>query len=272
MLPDPSASPGARGVRGRTIAPRPLFDFWKEISLGLRTAKDVRLFLDFDGTIVDFRARPDLVTLDDKMRRTLRRVAAHPRMHVAIISGRRRASLLQYVNVARVEFFGLYGWENQDGLHPARAMAHKISQARLIVGELPNEVPGIYIEDKGMSLAVHFREASPEAERRARFLLRRMIARFREHLRIVRASNVWEIVPRDVRGKGVALRQILRGVPRPFLPIYVGDDLTDEPAFSVLRAGITVLVGPIRRTKARYHLPDTNGVRLFLQRLEAALP
>jgi trehalose-phosphatase len=272
MLPDPSASPGARGVRGRAIAPRPLFDFWKEISLRLRAARDVRLFLDFDGTIVDFRARPDQVTLDSKMRQALQRVAAHPRVHVAIISGRRRASLLQYVNVARVEFFGLYGWEKKDGLHPARAIAHKISQARLVVGELPNEVPGIFIEDKGLSLAVHFREASPEAQRRARARLRRTIARFREHLRIVRASNVWEIVPRDVRGKGVALHEILRDVPRPFLPVYVGDDLTDEPAFSVLRRGITALVGPIRQTKARYHLQNTNQVRLFLQRLEAALP
>jgi trehalose-phosphatase len=272
MVTNLAALPVVRPARVPAISTRPLFDFWKQISRRLKAARDVRLFLDFDGTIVDFRDRPDQVTLDGKMRTALQRVAAHPLVHVAIVSGRRRASLLQYVNVPRVQFFGLYGWERADGLHPAHVALDKISEARVVLSELPNEVPGIYIEDKEVSLAVHFREVSPEAQRRAHAWLRREIGRFREDLRITRASNVWEVVPRGIRGKGLAVRELLRGVRGPFLPIYVGDDLTDEPPFSVLRAGITVLVGPLRRTKARYHLQNTTEVRLFLQRLEAALP
>ena len=124
-----------------------------------------------------------------------------------------------------------------------------LSQARLILGDLPNQAPGIFIEDKGVSLAVHFREASPAAERKARSWLRRITAQFREHLHIIRASNVWELLPREIRGKGFALRGILRGLRRPFLPFYVGDDLTDEEAFAALGTGVTVLAGPLRRTK-----------------------
>jgi trehalose-phosphatase len=250
----------------------PLLDNWAQVARRVHTAKDLRLFLDFDGTLVDFRSRPDQVTLEPEMRTRLRKLAAHPFVHVAIVSGRRRAELLHYVKVARVEFLGLYGWEKEAGMHLPEPAMRSLSQARLILGDLPNQAPGIFIEDKGLSLAVHFREASPAAERKARSWLRRITAQFREHLHIIRGSNVWELLPREIRGKGFALRGILRGLPRPFLPFYVGDDLTDEEAFAALRTGVTVLAGPLRRTKARFHLRGTSEVGTFLERLEAELP
>jgi trehalose 6-phosphate phosphatase len=250
----------------------PLLDHWAEVARRVRASKDLRLFLDFDGTLVDFRSRPDEVTLEPEMRTRLRKVAAHPFVHVAIVSGRRRASLIQYIKVPRVQFLGLYGWEKEAGMYlPERAM-RSLSQARLILGDLPNQAPGIFIEDKGLSLAVHFREASPATARKARSRLRRVSARFGEHLHIIRASNVWELLPREIHGKGFALREILRGLRRPFLPFYLGDDVTDEAAFAALRTGVTVLAGPPRRTKARFRLSGTGEVSTFLQLLEAELP
>lgn len=261
------------------IGPRPgkapvysLLDHWAEVARRVRAAKDLRLFLDFDGTLVDFRSRPDEVTLEPEMRTRLRKLAAHPFVHVAIVSGRRRASLIQYIKVPRVQFLGLYGWEKEAGMHLPEPAMHSLSQARLILGDLPNQAPGIFIEDKGMSLAVHFREASPAAGRQARSCLRRVTAQFRKHLHIIRASNVWELLPREIRGKGFALREILRGIPRPFLSFYLGDDLTDEAAFVALGTGVTVLAGPPRRTKARFRLSGTGEVSTFLQLLEAELP
>ena len=250
----------------------PLLDHWAEVARRVRASKNLRLFLDFDGTLVDFRSRPDEVTLEPEMRTRLRKVAAHPFVHVAIVSGRRRASLIQYIKVPRVQFFGLYGWEKEAGMHLPKPAMHSLSQARLILGDLPNQAPGIFIEDKGLSLAVHFREASPATARKARSCLRRVSARFREHLYIIRASNVWELLPREIRGKGFALREILRGLRRPFLPFYLGDDVTDEAAFEALRTGVTVLAGPPRRTKARFRLSGTSEVSTFLQLLEAELP
>ena len=141
----------------------PLLDHWAEVARRVRASKDLRLFLDFDGTLVDFRSRPDEVTLEPEMRTRLRKVAAHPFVHVAIVSGRRRASLIQYIKVPRVQFFGLYGWEKEAGMHLPEPAMHSLSQARLILGDLPNQAPGIFIEEKGLSLAVHFREASPAA-------------------------------------------------------------------------------------------------------------
>jgi trehalose 6-phosphate phosphatase len=249
-----------------------LLDCWAEVARRVRASKDLRLFLDFDGTLVDFRSRPDEVTLKPEMRMRLRKLAAHPFVHVAIVSGRRRASLIQYIKVPRVQFLGLYGWEREAGMHLPEPTIHSLSQARMILGDLPNQAPGIFIEDKGLSLAVHFREASPAAGRKGRSCLRRASVQFREHLHIMRGSNVWELLPREILGKGFALREILRGLRRPFLPFYLGDDLTDEEAFAALRTGITVLAGPPRRTQARYRLSGTGEVSTFLQLLEAELP
>lgn len=272
----PAAAPGRRksgAAARRSKAPvYPLLDHWTAVARRVRASKELRLFLDFDGTLVDFRSRPDEVTLEPEMRTRLRKLAAHPYVHVAIVSGRRRASLIQYIKVPRVQFLGLYGWEKAAGMRLPEPAMHALSQARLILGDLPNQAPGIFIEDKGLSLAVHFREASPAAERKARSHLRRVSARLRERLHILRASNVWELLPREIRGKGVAVREILRGLRRPFLPFYLGDDLTDEAAFAALRTGVTVLAGPPRRTQAHFRLSGTGEVSTFLQLLEAELP
>ena len=93
---------------------RYLFDCWDEVGRRIRAAKDVRLYLDFDGTLAGYRPRPDQVKLREKTRSALRRLAEHRRVHVAIVSGRTRADLAKLLRAPSVEFLGLYGWENAD--------------------------------------------------------------------------------------------------------------------------------------------------------------
>jgi trehalose-phosphatase len=88
---------------------------------------------------------------------------------------------------------------------------------------------------------------------------------------VIQSNHASEIVPREVQGKGVAMREFTRSLRTPFLPIYVGDDLTDEPAFVALRRGITVRVGDFSRTKARFRLSDPEEVCTVLKRIEAEL-
>jgi trehalose 6-phosphate phosphatase len=249
----------------------PVFDLWPGIARRVRAAKYIALFLDFDGTLVDFRPRPEQVKLNARTRTALRKLAARRAVRVVVVSGRRRASLRQFVKVPRVFLHGLYGCEKEDGLAVSRKAAGKISKAREALSSLPDYAPGIFIEEKGASLAVHFRDASAKSERRARAHLRKLLADCRPHLTIVRAGNVWELVPRHVRGKGHAVRVLLREFGPAFLPIYLGDDLTDEPAFRVLRKGITVLVGSRRPTSAQFSLRNPAQVAVFLERLERLL-
>jgi trehalose 6-phosphate phosphatase len=250
---------------------RYLFDCWEEIGRRIRSAKDVRLYLDFDGTLAGYRPRPDQVKLREKTRSALSRLANHRRVHVAIVSGRRRGELAKLLRAPSVEFLGLYGWEDVDKVSLSLRTQASLSDARKLIAGIAREMPGIFIEDKGISVAVHFRDASQAVERRAHEQLRKIVRRFRADLHVIGSKNVWDVTPKEVRGKGAAMRNALKGLRKPFLAIYAGDDVTDEPAFQVVSKGISVLVGEPRKTHARYGLRDPQEVYAFLRLLEAEL-
>lgn len=255
-----------------------LFDRWEQVAERLRAANRIELFTDFDGTLVEFRFGTDQVSLGKRSRAALARLARNPSIHVAIVSGRRSSALRRFIKVPNLRFMGLYGWEDgaaesgkkKGHRFPPRALA-KLAALRRELKTLPAEIPGIRLEDKGLSLAIHFRGASATSRKRAEARMRAIRRQGGGDLQVLGANCVWDIVPRQVRGKGAAIREVLAGVPAKTLPIFLGDDLTDEPAFAALRGGITVLVGPARPTLARYGLRNPGEVRLFLERLEEAL-
>ena len=84
-------------------------------------------------------------------------------------------------------------------------------------------------------------------------------------------QRVTEVLPREIKGKGAAVRALLAEFPRPVLSIYVGDDTSDESAFQALPQGVTVRVGRPRRTNARFELRNPEEVCIFLQRVEAEI-
>lgn len=254
----------ARGKSGV----RYLFECWQEISWRVRKAKEIRVYLDFDGTLVDYHANPEDVKLSREAKAALRGLAEHSNVHVVIVSGRRRGVLVRHVKVPGVRYMGLYGWEDGKSPRLPRRTIQEIRRSRRTLASLPAELPGITIEDKGISVAVHFRGASVEMRRRAENRVRRALGRFQSKVRVIRSNDVWDVVPRQVRGKGYAMRRALRGADREVLPIYVGDDVTDESAFVALRRGITVLTGPSRKTAAQFALRNPAEVCTFLKKLE----
>ena len=177
---------------------------------------------------------------------------------------RRRAA------VNGVQYVGLHGWE-WDTRVPADAGDDSLQEARRLLKERLNGLRGIRLEDKPISLAVHYRGATALMARRTSAILRRTLKPFGSHLRIMKGKKVWEILPPEVEGKGRAVRLILEKLPKGTLPIYLGDDTTDEAAFSEIPRGITVHVGRRRRTKARFYLRGPNDVVDFLNVLEAEL-
>jgi trehalose 6-phosphate phosphatase len=251
--------------------PEHLFDRWSEIASRVGRARSVRLFLDFDGTLVAIRRSPEGVTFSPRTRQVLDRISSHRRVTAVIVSGRRRDALRRFVRLPRVQYWGLYGWERGPARRLSRAAVWELSRVRASLVAGLRDRPGVRVEDKRMSVSVHTRGASRSERRRAHELLTSTL-RPCSHLYVLPASQVWDVLPRQIPGKGAAIRDAVRRLRAPFLPIYVGDDTTDEPAFALLDRGITVKVGGSGRdTRARYWLANPAEVRGFFERLEGAL-
>jgi trehalose-phosphatase len=129
----------------------------------------------------------------------------------------------------------------------------------------------VRFEDKGIGFAVHVRGARTEAKRAARARLAKVIEDYTPELRLVPGSEMWNVLPRQVPGKGPAVRDAMGRRPSSKLVFYLGDDASDEPAFEALGRGITVRVGENGPTKARYRLADPSEVCRFIERLEDEL-
>lgn len=259
-------TPRAASRRGS----RHVFDRWSEVAQRLHAAKHIALLLDFDGTIVPIQPRPEMVRLGLPTRRLIGRLAKHSRVTVCIVSGRRLADLRRRAKVPGVRYVGLHGWESdkKTSIPPADKI---LEQTKLLLKEQLGSLAGIRLEDKGISFAVHYRGATVGAARLARSLLRKTLEPFGPHLHVLKGKKVWEVLPPEVQGKGRAVRPLLADLPRGTLPIYIGDDTTDESAFAELRHGMAVRVGRHRRTRARFYLRSPDEVVAFLQALEAEI-
>ena len=264
----PAAAQGNPAIH----SPRYLFRAWAEIADRLRYAKTCALLLDFDGTLVKLRRRPWEVRVPQRTKRLLERLARHPRLFVAIVSGRRCQDLQTRIGVNTLRFIGLHGAERDDKkMKISRAAAGILARAQRGARQQISSLRGMRIEDKGMSFAVHYREASPPVARAAKSHLLDVVAPEQKTLRILDGAMVWEVLPNEICGKGGAVRELLGELPRGTPAIYIGDDGTDESAFRALDDQITIRVGKPQGSAAKYYLRDPGEVIRFLLRLEAEL-
>src|SRR5277367_1835407 len=235
----------------------PLLEDWCAVAARLREAGSIALFLDFDGTLAPLQQDPSGAVMNRTARAAMMRLAKNPNVSVCVISGRGLADLRARVAVPGVEYLGVHGGEalKAGGATFPPGVARIVAKAR---GELASRLnghsAGIQIEDKRVAFAVHHRRVPYPEVSRARELLDRVVEEFAGALRIVPGDCVWEVLPREIRGKGHAARRQWHQRPAGALPIYIGNDGTDEAAFGALAAGLTARVGTPRPTRARYFL------------------
>jgi trehalose-phosphatase len=245
-----------------------LFHCWDQIAGRFRSSSSVALFLDFDGTLAPLELRPEDVWLDAATRRTLLRLNRSPRFRVWIVTGRRRADVRARVRVPGLRYLGLHGWEGRAGGHVMEDSREAIACAKSWLSGLLLSVPGVWLEDKGLTLAVHYRSVTEDGVRQARKFVQGVIEPFAGQLQLIRGKKVWELAPREIGDKGQAVSSELTATGSRAMPVYIGDDRMDEPAFAALQGGITIKVGRAGRTNARYRLSSVAQVRKFLQILE----
>lgn len=243
---------------------------WPQLARRLRRAGRVAVLTDFDGTLAPIQHRPDTVKLSDRVRRALARLRAHGHV-VGIVSGRRIDDLRRRVGLSGLWYAGNHGFFLRSPHGTSLTLVHdeEYSEIPRIAREMAHALrgaPGVLLEVKPASVAVHYRGA-PRASHRAATRAARRVAEA-GNLRLLAGKCVWELLPRTPVDKAVAVRTILdlerrngRGLPA----VFIGDDLTDEPVFS-LPLTLPVCVGR-RQTAARYRLRSPADVVRLLERI-----
>lgn len=244
-----------------------LFDDWGAVVRRLRAAPAIALFLDFDGTLARLRPRPEQALLHGSVRQVLSILARSPRFHVWVISGRQLEDVRAKIRVPKIRYMGLHGWEDENGGVLAEETRLALPRLRCSVAGEMAKIPGVWVEDKTHAFTVHYGGVPEPDVRVARSVLDRIVAPYDRRFRIESGHNVWEVLPRELGDKGVAVKRQLAFLSDTAVPVYVGDDRVDEPAFAALRDGITVRVGGHGPSLARYRLRGVAEVSAFLHKL-----
>jgi len=223
-------------------------------------------FLDIDGTLLDIAARPDDVFVPDDLIETLTAIADTCGC-LALITGRSLGQADALFGAGRFDVAANHGAVVRIG-GVVRDQAGDPGAAEAVAAALRPAVDrhaGTFVEEKGHSVAVHYR-AAPAAEPFLLQAAREAIRGSGDAWRILIGKAVIEIAPRATT-KGTAIAQFLADPAyRRRRPFFAGDDTTDEDAFEAVAAvgGLGVLIGPERKTAARYRLPSPGAFRAWL--------
>ena len=274
MKPVRRASHTPRSVRkSKNIKVVPdLLKSWNEIAAQIRKRGRVTIFLDFDGTLVDIAPRPELVHLKPETQDVLRRLAKHPLATLVVVSGRRRAELLEHIGVPDIHYFGLYGWERDNHCALPAEARKALREVREKLEPLLKKYPNLWIEDKNSSLSVHLLHVPKARHEALRKELLTVLQPFQRKLHAVGNIRDVEILPRSIPGKGLAVKEFLRDhADKKSLAFYFGDDYSDESGFAAVARGVSVHVGKARPTRARYRLKTPADTAEALRRIWGVL-
>jgi trehalose-phosphatase len=250
-----------------------------EVAERVRAAGKISLFLDFDGTLAPIVATPKEAQLDRATRETLARISRKDHILTTVISGRELLDLRARVGLPDIVYAGNHGLEisgpGVDYVEPTAAA--KREQMRQLAQRLTLDLrpfPGVSVEYKGLTTTVHYRGAVDLDVPRIGMAVRLAATPFGTLFRVNSGKKIFELTPRTVWHKGMAVRWINAhlGVTDA-LCIYFGDDRTDEDAFGALPEAITFKVGGTAdHTHARYLVASPAEVHQFLQWLERHEP
>lgn len=237
-------------------------------------AKTCALFLDIDGTLIDIAATPESIVVPGDLVPLLERLSRGLDGALAIITGRPVSDVDRMLAPLKLAAAGVHGAEMR-----MTAGGETISTVPLLVDStteaihrLDSLAPGVMVEPKRYSIAVHYRNA-PAAEPLIEAELNRILERSPEHLILCRGRRVFEVVPKAI-SKGSALETFLK-LPqfRHRRPIMVGDDVSDETAFAaaVRCDGLALRVAGEHFPHETAELDGPTAVRAWLSTLAGLL-
>lgn len=248
------------------------------LNAAIRSAKTVRLFLDYDGTLADFAANPDVILPDARVISLLDRLRRSQKFLPAVISGRRLAHIRALLPVSGLLLAGSYGLEL---LLPDGRRFQTIETTRIrptierilpVWQALLSDQQGFYLENKGLALALHARFAGEQDAARVLAAAAAEVERLNPgaDFRLIEGERFLEIAP-AAASKARTVEEIMdKYTPADALPVYAGDDARDEEAFPVVRryGGLGLRVAAEETsTRADFRCETPDQVRNWLASL-----
>lgn len=255
-----------------------LLDHLTEVA-GLFEGPRPGLMADVDGTLSEMAVRPEEARVPSRIRESLRKLSQRLPV-VAVVSGRSARDAFRMVGLEELVYFGNHGMECIDGgeRRIVEAFRPYLPELRTAIGLLaasPN-IPGVWLEDKEVSVSLHYRHAQDRAEAHQRVLQAIDALPNRDRFRIIEGKMVVNLLPAAGSSKGTAIAALVRE-RRLSGALFMGDDVTDLDAFRAIRElrrdgsflGINVAVlgaepDPGVHREADYALQDVNEVSRFL--------
>jgi len=246
------------------------------------TLKDkfIYLFLDHDGTLAPIANTPNKAIMPKGTKDLLRQLSKMTNCKIAIVSGRALSDISRRVGFKNIVYVGNHGFEIKgpkiNFKSPITIRYRKtLDQIKAKLEKSLGLIKGVFIEDKGFSLSVHYRlvDKKDVVSVKNEFYAVLFLYEFRENVQVMAGKMVLEVRQPIPWNKGKVVLWllgrrlfVLRNKKMEVLPIYIGDDMTDEDAFESLKdKGITIFVGKPGKTKAQFYVKDTEEVARFLE-------
>ncbi len=254
-----------------------LFEEYPRIEKRILGRKFLFVGLDYDGTLTPIVDHPDWAWLSPETKASVAKLRRLPNTLVCIISGRSCDDLKRRVKIRRIIYAGNHGMEIK-----GKGLSFSVGNLRKYVQEIDQicrnlnrrlkSLRGVWVENKRLTASVHYRLADSQDIQRARQVCFSTLETCQD-LELRGGKKVWEIRPSNDWNKGKALAHILKRClgenwKSKSAVVYVGDDQTDEDAFSLLQKhGVTAMVSrkPLRASSAKYSLADSEEVTGFLR-------
>jgi len=248
---------------------------WEAFNQRLTTASQVRLFLDYDGTLANFAPSPDVIQQDPGLIALLSRLASQDNFLVAVVSGRSLQHLQELLPFDGLLLAGTYGLETQlpDGTQTAAVVFDQVrpmmERVKPLWQQQVDGQHGFFLEDKGWALALHARFATTDDAlsvlQHAQVAVEALSPG--PAYAIERRPRFLEIYPVEASKSRSIAHILAKYTPPGALPVFAGDDYHDEDAFSVVQSagGYCIRVAPADvPTRAQFRLENPDQVRQWL--------
>ena len=235
--------------------------------LDFSNKKDIFLFLDFDGTLSRIVSHPQDAIIKPEAKKWLKALLKKRHIKIAIVTGRSLSDICHRLKLGGLYYIANHGMEI---FYKRRFLLKRGRQFEKPLNSFGDEaistlahIPGIFIEEKGLSVAVHFRRVERKYHRIVKNIVHEIASPFvkKHNLQLTKGKMLLELRPAHFWDKGEAVKWLLkRTAPRHF-PIYIGDDITDEDAFRVLKThGVTIRVGRKTGSHAQYYISSIKNI------------